>query len=76
MRETVERRGAAVDPTGQLTAITRAIAQRTLPHLPTSYFVLYKHAHYGRPAQQMRTLYFHPVVSSIFLLSSSSFFLA
>jgi len=26
---------------------------------------------YGRPAQQMSTLYFHPVVSSIFL----SFFL-
>jgi len=28
---------------------------------------MYYNYYYGRPAQQMRTLYFHPVVSSIFL---------
>ena len=38
------------------------------PVIHLRYVVLYKHVYYGCPARQMRTLYFCPMVSSIFFL--------
>ena len=36
-------------------------------------FMMFSRAFYGRPMEQGRPLYFHPVVTSVFLLSYSFF---